>query len=269
MFAEVNGTKLYYEEEGAGHALVFLHAGIADLRMWDEQAPFFAQRYRVIRYDRRGFGRSEPTPDEFSNLEDLAALLDLLGVERAHLVGCSMGGGLAMDLALTQPERAASVTMVCSGPAGLTIDVPDAPELDALFEEAQAAWKEKDIERVAELEIRVFFDGMGRGPADVDPVLRQKALEMNRIALEHEARMPARQKPPLEPPAGQRLHELKLPLLIVAGALDEPYTHAAADYMMTQVAGAQHVLIEETAHLPSLERAQAFNQALWDFLAGL
>lgn len=118
-FAEVNGAKLYYEVAGEGHALVFTHAGVADNRMWDDQFETFANDYRVIRWDMRGFGKSEPVAGEFTFRDDLYALLKFLKVDKAYVVGCSMGGGASMDLTLEHPELVDALVMVGSGPTGL------------------------------------------------------------------------------------------------------------------------------------------------------
>jgi 3-oxoadipate enol-lactonase len=104
-FAEVNGASLYYESLGQGEPVVLLHAGIADGRMWDEQFGTFAEGYRVVRYDRRGFGRSAMVDGTYSHHDDLRGVLDHLGIEHASFVGCSMGGGAAIDFALGHPER--------------------------------------------------------------------------------------------------------------------------------------------------------------------
>src|SRR5215207_4669466 len=98
--AEVNGARIYYEAAGEGDPLVLVHAGIADSRMWEDQLMAFADRYRVIRHDMRGFGTTAMVERPFSYHEDLRALLDSLLVERAHLVSSSTGGGTVLDFAL-------------------------------------------------------------------------------------------------------------------------------------------------------------------------
>jgi pimeloyl-ACP methyl ester carboxylesterase len=261
-FAPINGAQVYYEVAGEGQTIVFIHAGVADSRLWDDQFSFFAEHYRVIRYDLRAFGKTEPVEGEFSNLDDLYELLKFLGVERAHLVGCSIGGGLCMDLALRHPEMAASLVMVCSGPSGLDLDVPT-PEK---FAEAEKAWHAKDWDLLAELETQIWFDGAGRAPQDVDPALRQKAFEMNRIGILHAAKELGKAKPAPTPSAAERLGELNLPVLVIVGALDTPYILAAADYMTQRVKNAQKVVIENTAHLPSMEHPAEFNHLLAAFL---
>ena len=120
-FVEVNGARLYYEDSGNGETLVLIHAGIADSRMWEGQLAAFARCYRVIRYDMRGFGRSEMGEGPYAHHRDLHALLDALGVERAHLVGCSMGGRTAIDFTLEYPARVRSLVLVGSAIGGAEI----------------------------------------------------------------------------------------------------------------------------------------------------
>src|SRR5688572_28623774 len=100
-FAEINGARIHYEVAGDGPPLVFLHAYTLDCRMWDDQFEHFTDRYRVVRYDTRGFGRSDvPTEAPYSNHEDLRLLLDHLDIDRAHVCGLSSGGGIAIDFTL-------------------------------------------------------------------------------------------------------------------------------------------------------------------------
>lgn len=120
--ANVNGTQLYYEMAGIGETFVMVHAGVADSRQWDSEFHYFAQQYRVIRYDMRGYGKSEPVDGEFSHLADLTALLDQLEVQQSViLMGCSMGGGLAMDFVLSYPALSKALIMVGAAPGGLEL----------------------------------------------------------------------------------------------------------------------------------------------------
>ncbi len=103
-FAEINGGKIYYEVAGSGHPLVLIHGGQMDRRMWDEQFDLFSKSYRVIRYDVRGFGKSPASTNVYADEEDLAALLKYLQVDKAYIVGLSLGGRIAIDFALTHPD---------------------------------------------------------------------------------------------------------------------------------------------------------------------
>src|ERR1041384_5493228 len=124
-FAPINNARIYYEIAGEGEPFVMIHAGVADQRQWNNEFRYFADRFHVLRYDMRGYGKSEPVDGEFSHLGDLTALLDYLHLDQpVILMGCSMGGGIAMNFALTQPLRTKALIMVGSGPTGLQLDVP-------------------------------------------------------------------------------------------------------------------------------------------------
>lgn len=257
------GADLYYEVAGAGAPVVFAHAGIADRRMWDGQFAVFAERYRAIRYDQRGFGRTTAQPAPHSHLRDLAALLDHLGVERAHFIGCSKGGRLIADFALAHPERVLSLVMVNSALPGFEDSGSEPPQ----WAEILAAFKAGDLERTNELEIQVWIDGARRNPERVDPAVRALALEMNLIALRNDhAGLGEAERPP---DGAGRLGEIAAPLLAIASDLDDPDFIRAAEFAVANVAGAQMAVIAGAAHLPSLEQPEEFNRVVLDFLARL
>src|SRR5215212_9417574 len=181
--AEINGARIYYEVMGEGEPLVLVHAGIADSRMWEPQLAAFADHYRVIRYDMRGFGRTAMVEGPYSHHEDLRGLLDFLDVGRAHLVGCSMGGGAVLDFALEYPERAGNLVLVGSAVGGFRPDFDPPWQWDELV----AADEAGDLERVSELEVGIWVIGPERSPEDVDSSVRDLVWEMNLIALRNEA----------------------------------------------------------------------------------
>ena len=117
-YARSDGAKIYFESAGTGRAIAFIHAGVADCRMWDPQFELFARKFRVIRYDLRGFGKSEMPDGRYANRRDLRNVLQHLGVEKAALVGCSMGGETAIDFALEHPERVTAIVPVGAGVNG-------------------------------------------------------------------------------------------------------------------------------------------------------
>jgi pimeloyl-ACP methyl ester carboxylesterase len=263
-FAAINNARIYYEIAGEGRPFVMIHAGVADSRQWNNEFAHFAERFRVLRYDLRGYGKSEPVDGEFSHLTDLTALLDHLNLDQPLiLMGCSMGGGLAMDFALTHPSKTKALIMVDSGPTGLVLDTPGP---DELFEAAEKAYNEGDLDRVAEIETQIWFDGMGRTPAQVNQAMRQLAYEMNRIALSHDAKRLGKRVPDTEVPAAERLSELTIPVLVIVGAQDIPYMLAAADYMVEKIPSAQKVIIADAAHLPNMDQPVEFQQILTKFL---
>jgi pimeloyl-ACP methyl ester carboxylesterase len=261
--AAINDALIYYEVAGAGQPFVMIHAGVADHRQWNNEFAHFAHRYRVLRYDMRGYGKSEPVDGEFSHLQDLTGLLDHLHLEQPLiLMGCSMGGGLAMDFALTFPSKVKALVMVDAGPTGLKLDVPE----PAGFEEAEKAYNAGDLDRVAEIETQIWFDGMGRTPGQVIQAMRQLAYEMNRNALSHAAKRLGKRLPDTPIPAVGRLSKLDMPVLVIVGANDIPYILAAADYMAAQIPSAQKVIIQDAAHLPNMDHPAEFQRMVGSFL---
>ena len=261
--APVNNAHLYYESAGAGEPFVMIHAGVADSRQWNNEFPHFAGRYQTLRYDMRGYGKSEPVGGEFSHMQDLAALLDGLGIDRPVIaMGCSMGGGLAMNLALARPAQVRALIMVGSGPTGLELDVPT----PAKFAEAEKAYEAGDLDLTAEIETQIWFDGMNRSPSQVNQEMRALVYDMNRIALGHEAKGLGKRLPDTEVPAAQRLEELHIPVLAIVGSEDTPYLQAASDYMAAHIPGARKVKMEDAAHLPNLDHPEEFRRVVTAFL---
>jgi pimeloyl-ACP methyl ester carboxylesterase len=254
---------LYYETAGEGVPFVMIHAGVADSRQWNNEFEYFAQNHQVVRYDMRGYGKSEPVEGEFSHMDDLVAVLNALRLGAPVVImGCSMGGGLAMDFALTHPSRAKALIMVGSAPSGLELDVP-AP---VKFGEAEKAFEAGDLDLVCEIETQIWFDGMGRTPEQVDPQMRKLLYDMNRQVLAHEAKQLGKRLPNAPVPAFDRLRDLKIPVLIIVGTQDTPYILAAADYMVERIPSAQKVVIEDAAHLPNMDHPEEFQAHVTRYL---
>jgi pimeloyl-ACP methyl ester carboxylesterase len=256
--------RLYYEVAGEGEPLVLSHAGFLDSRMFDAQWQALARHFHVIRYDMRGYGRSGQASGPLCRRDDLRRLLEHLRLTRAHLVGCSIGGEIALDLALERPELAASLTLVGATPSGFAMQGEPPRYVMDMFDALQRG----DVERASELQMRIWLDGSFREPDQVDAALRERALTMNRIPLKRQTFAIADMQPltPLDPPAVDRLHEISCPALIVAGSLDHPEILRAADMMTNAIPGARQALIDDTAHVPSFEQPDAFNRALLDFV---
>ena len=265
-FVDVGGTRLATEAAGAGHPVVFIHAGIADRRMWVAQVPTFAERFRTITYDMRGFGSSEIVDEPFSHGADLTRLLDALSIESAHLIGCSMGGALALQFAIEHGDRVDSLVLVNSGAPGF---VPE----DGFFEppeweELLAAFKAGDLDRTAELEVEMWVTGVHRSADDVPADIRDAVFEMVRQALQTENRRDEYERS-LDPPAGTRLDEVRCPTLVVLGQLDRPDMHSISRHLAAGIADTQFATIDDTAHLPNMERPEEFNRIVLDFLAAI
>jgi pimeloyl-ACP methyl ester carboxylesterase len=265
-FAPSGNAQLYYETAGAGQPLLMIHAGVADSRQWNDAFTYFAQRMQVVRYDLRGYGKSVPVDGEWSHIGDLIAVLAHLELSQPLVImGCSMGGGLAMDFALAHPARVQALIMVGSGPSGLELDI----ERPAKFDEIDQAYKAGDLDRAAELETQFWFDGTDRTPGQVNQAMRALAYAMNRNAIALDAQGLGTQLTDTQPPAAQRLSELDLPVLVIVGAQDTPYILAASDHMVEHIRSARKVIIEDAAHLPNMDHPEQFNRIVADFLDDL
>ena len=260
---EVPGATLFWESTGRGHALVLVHAGICDQSMWDDDVPSFAGGHQVITYDCRGYGATRSTDVAFSNRADLIAVLDNLGIARASLLGCSRGGAIVLDTTLEYPDRVSALIWVNGGLGGLEHE--STPEEVALFESEEPLAEARDWAGLADLDVRIWVDGIGQSPTRVPAHIRERvrAMSLANYVAEH----PAGQPIVLDPPAAGRLGEIAVPTLIVEGELDPSDTHAAADALATGIAGARRVTMKGVAHLPNLERADDFRRIVRDFLA--
>lgn len=265
-FANIDNAKIYYEHAGQGMPLVMIHAGVADSRQWNKEFVFFARDYQVLRYDLRGYGKSEPTIGEFSHMSDLISLLDHLELhEPIAIMGCSMGGGLAMDFVLAHPSRVKALIMVDSGPSGLELDV--APP--AKFDEVDKAFESGNLDLVAEIETQIWFDGQGRSPEQVNPEMRKLLYEMNYLALSHELKELGKRLPNAPTPAFDRLAELEIPVQVIVGAHDIPYMLACAEYMTEKIRSARRVIIADAAHLSNMDQPDEFQGIVKNFLESL
>lgn len=264
-FVETNGAKLYYEIEGRGDPLLLIHGGLGSLRMWDEQVPAFAERYRVIRYDTRGFGRTETEDVAFTNVDDAIAVLDHASARSAYVVGQSRGGMIGLDLVIAHPDRVGAFVHVASGIGGFRPELPEGTSKPP-WDEMERFWKEKGWDELGELETRVWVDGWGQPPTRI-PELRERVKGW---ILENYRAEKAEGKPrALTPPAAERLGEIRIPLLVMTGLIDEPGSDVVGRHLAASVAGARVVEFPGVAHMIHLEEPERFTRLVLDFLAGV
>lgn len=266
---EVNGSKLYYETMGEGHALVLIHAGVADSRMWDGQFAAFAERYRVVRYDMRGFGQSHSESGAFSFRQDLADLLKHLNIEKIFLLGLSMGGQIATDFTLEHPELVAALMPCAAGLSGYDSKVGDDAKSQfesKAFAEMEAAWEQKDRARLLELELDMWVEGPQQARGRAASSVRERVREMNSDVMKHTEELTSQR---LDPPAVGRLGEIRGPTLVIVGDLDTTSVLEACDLLASGIAGARQVVIPGTAHMLNMEQPAEFNRIVLDFLSAL
>jgi pimeloyl-ACP methyl ester carboxylesterase len=266
-FVEVESGRLHVEEAGSGEPVVFLHPGLWDSRTWDPQFASFAERYHVLRLDARGYGRSSrPEPRvPYSHARDLLAVLADAGIERAALVGCSMGGSTAIDFAIVHPERVAALVLAAAGPSGFE----GTPEQEAAW---AAWWAERDapvdaaiesgdLERAQDLRLATMWAQLG---ADDEGGRRIRDIAFGNL---HELTMDESAQVRLDPPAFERLDEITVPTLVLPAEHDPPEMEPIALALAERIPGARLVRIPETDHVINLRRPDDFDRVVLGFLA--
>lgn len=258
MLIDVNGTRLYCEEAGDGPAVVLLHGFTLDTRMWDDQFLPLAQHFRVIRYDLRGFGQSAlPTDTPYSHVEDLRALLDRLAIEQPALVGLSKGGAVALDFALTYPQRTQALVLIDTVLGGF-------------------AWSSEGSARNALIWAEARTGGIPAAKQSwlthplFAPALRQPAVAacLTQIIEEYSGWhfVHANPEQGLTPPAAQRLSELKMPVLGLVGELDLPDFLSITELICQRTPLARKVIVSGVGHMANMEAPDFITQALLAFL---
>ena len=255
-FAEVNGTRLYYEASGKGPAVVLVHGGLVDSRLWDDQMRPLAERFRVVRFDLRGFGQSAAPTGQYWPTEDLRALLDFLRIEKATVVGLSLGGIVAADFALEHPERVERLVFVGAGLRG-DRQPPDEKSM-AAYRALLAEGPEKYFETFLKADL---LAGLRERPQARE---RMRAMMLDNYKALAYIRAGLPQSP--EPPTIERLGRIKFPALVVIGSLDSRNLLNIADTLATGIPGARKVVIPGASHHPPVETPAEFNRVLLDFL---
>lgn len=259
--AAVNETKLYYETAGSGHPLVLIHGGGVDRRLWDEQFKTFAAKYRVIRYDLRGSGKSEVPQKRYSNTDDLYALLRFLKADKAYVLGLSRGGGVAFDFAAAHPEMTDALILVSANLSNMP------PAYREMISSAAKAGREEGIARA----VQIWLDDPYQGPSKDNTAARQRVSQVLRenlpiflyfwggpIADLHS-----------QIPAAQRLNQIRVPTLIIAGERDNTDARANYDNWAKGIPGAKKVVVPRAAHLVNIDQPAEFSRIVFDFLGSL
>jgi 3-oxoadipate enol-lactonase len=247
---DVNGARLWIEQEGDGPAVLFVHGGLGDSRLWEPQSRALASRFRTIRYDLRFWGRSESPGVEFSPVADLVGVLDATGVERAALVGLSLGGGLALDVTLAHPNRVWALVHVAAGVTGMPAN-PYTDEQDAEFE---GAIERGDLDTAMEIDLAVW------APLGADDELR----ELWRATPDARG-LPEGAKPLPPEAAHERLEEVGVPTLVIVPAHDPPAQREVGATVAHRVPGARLVEVDSDHYL-TVREPELVTQLLEDFL---
>ena len=248
---DVNGARLWYDEAGSGPAVLLLHGGLGDSGLWEPVVPFLAERFRTIRTDLRFYGRSTGPNVPWSWQDDAIGVLDGLGIERAALVGLSLGGKLALDIALAHPERLWAVAGVAPGLGGHD-GAAYTEEHEARVEAAEdktEAMMEIDLEVWAPLGADDRIRQLWRATPDANPL--PDGIE------------------PLEPedaPANERLGELAVPTLIVTALHDPAGMREIGPLVEREAPNARHLELDSDHYL-TLREPELLSGVLLEFLA--
>ncbi|MGA9162557.1 MAG: alpha/beta hydrolase [Actinomycetota bacterium] len=263
---EFDGGTLAWETGGEGLDVVLLHPGLWDSRVWDEQFGVFSRTYRVLRYDLRGYGRSSrPEPGRsYSHVADLAAVMHAAGVDRAALIGNSMGGGVAVDFALTHPTRVSALVVASPALSGFEGTTEEESAWEAAFADVErqieVAVTAGDLERAQDLRLRALWAPLGTD----DPA----GSLIRRIAFDnlHELTIDESGEIPIDPPAAARLGEIVAPTLVLPADHDPPWHERMCVEIAEGIRGARLVRIPETDHVIPMRRPAEFNRVVLRFL---
>ena len=258
--AKVNGTSLYYEVSGKGPPLVLISGGgTLDRRAWDDQFKAFAKSYQVIRYDIRGLGKSARPLEPFSHSHDLYALLTHLAIKKAHILGLSFAGAIAIDFALDHPDMVDHLILAATGTSS---DAKAKANIDGIMSLSAMA-KKDGLERTIQFIVDL--------PFFISPQNRSAREKLRQIYLDNRYTFAAEFPQvllwqPTTPPAGERLAEIRAPVLILEAENDHPAYKEITAKLAAGITGAKKVLVPGSAHLINLDKAKEFNQAVVDFL---
>ena len=228
--------------------------------MWDPQWAALTRRFHTVRFDARGFGSSADPTRPYTLHGDAMEVLDALDIERAAIVGSSMGGYAALDMAIALPHRVSALVLAGAAPSGWI----HSADIRAQWRAVDAAYERRGIDTANELEMKMWLDGPFRAPDEVDREIRRAAATVNRVLLERQAVFEI-EPGDLEPPAIGRLAEVQVPTLVITGELDQPSILGGA-FEIARETPAEHIEIASAAHFPNLEYPAEFNRALIDFL---
>jgi 3-oxoadipate enol-lactonase len=263
-FIATKDARIYYESTGKGDPLLLLHAGFQNVDMWDEQVSELSKHYRVIAVDLPGHGQTKNDTIRLVAANFIKTVMDSLGIQKASLMGVSLGASSVTDFLIAYPQRVNKAILVAPGLSGwetrFTVDTSMKVYVDQFF----GALEAKDTSAAAEVFTRFWCDGPLRQQAEVKPGVRTYIYN---TTLENMKKNKVRGWPVFkEPLAIDHLDHINSPLLIIEGDKDVPYIGQASRFIQQQVKGAKLTTIPNTGHMLNMEDPAAFNKAVLDFL---
>jgi 3-oxoadipate enol-lactonase len=253
---------VFAEVAGEGPAVVLVHEGICDSRMWNREWQEWSPSFRLLRLDLRGFGQTPLGDGPFAHARDLIAVMEEHGLERSALVGVSLGGRVALEVAIARPDLVSTLVLVAPGFPGHDWS----ESLRAQWAKEEAAFEAGDLDAAVEVSLRTWVDGPRRRPEDVDPEVRSRVAEMQRRAFELVVGVEEDEEELFVEDLAQRLGEIRAPTLVLVGEEDQPDMHAITERLEREIPGARRATIPATAHVPSMERPREFDELVLPFL---
>jgi 3-oxoadipate enol-lactonase len=255
----VGDAVISYDVTGRGTPLVFIHGWTHNRSVWDDQVPVFSKRYRVVRYDSRGFGKSTGFADESVEPLDLLILLEALGIDRAYIVGHSRGGGVALRFAAAYPQRVDGLVLYGSAPPA---DFPYPPGAGELFGSLPGVAKQHGLDSVWKLLLTTDLAWVPPGRTDVTERYRKLwASYSGKDLLD-----PHPESGKVSLPNIASLSTLRMPTLVIIGDHELPFLAAAADTFAHRIPNVTKVVIPDAGHGAHFAQPATFNSALLDFL---
>jgi 3-oxoadipate enol-lactonase len=253
----------WHDLRGEGPPVVLLHAGVADSRLWEPQLRSFPQSHSVLRVDLPGFGNSPLETNPVSLRGAVRDAMDAEGIDRAALVGVSLGGNTSLELTLESPERVSALVLVGAG-------LPDhewSNDVASFFAAEEEALESGDLDAAVEANLRMWLAGPRRDLDNIDPGMRELVGEMQKNVFRQQQGHDDVRMLRLDPPASERLGDVNAPALVLTGDDDVADIHRIADRLTAGIPGAERATIAGAAHLPSLDRPEEFDRIVLDFLA--
>jgi len=261
-YAEIDGGQLYYEVQGSGEPVVLIHANMMDLRSWEQQVEAFSEYFRVIRYDVRGFGRSSLPLDGqgYSHHDDLAALLTHLEIRSAHVIGLSVGAGIALDFVIEYPSKSRSLVAADPWVAGFA--APSTADLFASVREAGVVLDEAGPAEATEVLLTAPY--YAESVRDPEVIQRLREIIGSGYTFWHFSNAdPVRT---LNPPTLDRITEISVPTLVIVAEREFVPCREIAAILQQRIPGVRSVEISNAGHMSNMENPQEFNRAVVDFL---
>ncbi|TFG88215.1 MAG: alpha/beta hydrolase [Candidatus Atribacteria bacterium] len=253
-YLRAGNDSIFYETAGSGSVIVLIHDGLLPHNVWDDQFFLFSKSHRVIRYDRRGHGKSSPATGSYTDLDDLADLFTELKIDSASLIGCSSGGALAINFTLQYPQKVTSLVLVGAVVSGFSYTT-HFKSRGGHLPPGMTDPMETSIYYASEDPYSIYYENSDA---------REKALKIVKKYPQRFSSFPRYVSQPV--PAYRRLNEIRVPALILIGEYDIPDVHAHSGVINAGIRNSTRVIIPNSGHLIPLEQPVLFNEAVMSFL---